>query len=296
MVSRGRSSRELFLSGKGRGRCSTSPYHTSKESSVTPIGSKAGRTRGAPKNIRALDIANLMTKAGWEWRRGHGDHIVISKQGQRNIILAEPLSMATWKEVERTVGVEIEALTTKMTKRGRGVHLPAEELRKRFDLALGLHRAGFQPSYVLKWSRLQQFRDVDRNFSPATIEALGVEEAMRKYALKEVAPVTTRAATPKELRSLTPTELREFIDTHPPEDMPVAGAREEVAAPVLVAERDDVYVSLLQEMQHDVHELVVGRAERAAAYAERLRLTYRRLADVHTELGELLKELADFGR
>ena len=243
------------------------------------IGAKLSGKRGMRKDVRALDIANLLTKAGWQWRRGHGDHIVVYKDGERNIPLADPISMAQWKDIERTVGVEIENLITKQVK-GRAIG--EAEWRKRFTVALDLHRAGFGRMFTLRHAGLMAIYNKDHRLTPEIIEAEGAERAVERFI-----------------------DLTAHRGARPRSAPPVAAAAPVVAAieiPAVIEQQpvDDVtaIVELLQEMRADTRQLVLGRAERAIAYAERLRLLKRRLealrSSIVERLDEVLGALAEF--
>jgi hypothetical protein len=241
--------------------------------------SNASRTR---HDMRAADIVRLLARAGWEAEAGKGSHVVLRRAGDAPIPLSDPVSDGAWKQVERAVGMQIETLVHKR----KGSTVSPNEWRTRIELAGEMHRAGFPMEFTLRhtgtWSLY-----FTQKFKPAMVQALGVDGVISKYGLNVQKTFGRRAADP--VRAPGP-----VVQKVPPR-----------AAGVAVAERstDDVagLLAVMSELRDETHALANGRADRAGAYAEKLRYVRRELEIVHRSLSaavtgaeSLLEQLAEF--
>ena len=240
------------------------------------------RTRGARSNIKAVELAKLLGKAGWTWRHGHGSHLVVSKPGERNITLADPISKNQWMNAQKALQTHLGAL---LGSRPRGRHGRRINWEERFQRALEVHRVGFGLSWTLTQTGLASIRKAHPEFTPELIEALGVEEAVRLYAptYEVYKPSAPKVEVRTEAPQLVPMGVRsEAPIEHPIEHLDDMGA----------------LLSIMGELKQDVRELITGRAERASAYAERLLRLRRHLEamrkDTVTHLDEMLEDLREF--
>ena len=221
---------------------------------------KAQRTRQQPGDIKAADIARLLEQAGWKASQ-RGSHVTLRKHDEDVITLADPISRNVWAQLERRIGASITSLLTH--KRGSAGTSPGE-WRRRIQLAGDLHAAGFPSTFIGKYAVTKTLS----GFQPSMVQALGVDGVLGRF-LKGGKPY--KAASEPLVIAETPP-----IEAPTPKQTAVAVAeREEPAEEV---DTINTMLSIISELQADVHSLVTGRAERATAYAERLRRV-RRLAE-----------------
>lgn len=218
------------------------------------------------KGIKAADIINVLGLAGWEARPGHGDHTVLSKQGQQQIVLADTITMAQWKNIERSVGVQIETLLRK--KRGRGVE--EEEMRKRLSLAKILAGAGFPLTFVARHSGITT--SALHGFSLGSLKKMPVEDIMRVHYVGKGGEVAAEEEVPE-----------------PAEEAQV------LAMPTLPAPPHDDLSAILELLQDVVQEVRGLKTQRSDANHAFLR-AFRRASDMQRGIREdfekLLNEMA----
>lgn len=224
-------------------------------------------SRGTAGNIRVQDIVNLLSRAGWTMRQGHGDHVVLEKSGHRNIVLAEPMSKNQWTSVERVLGVQIESLFTKVRAKSKGV--TAHEYRIRLQLALDLQKMGFPEAWTTKHAGLQALRNAyPVSFRPALLETLGVAGVLEKYVVHPL-PREEQVVRPKRVA------LEHSLSIEPDRTVPVFGddRMRPFAMPYIPKEivsastQDDTLSTILSLLT----EVAAGRSESEAVARERMR-------------------------
>lgn len=239
--------------------------------------------------IAAEDIAKLLGKAGWEWRRAQGDHIVIAKPGFDLITLSQRVSMLQFKNVERVLGVQLESLLTKQYKRGRGVFLPEAEVRKRLGLAHTMWKSGFPTSFIWRHAGVKgggTFAD----FNPALFDTLGFEGVVRKY-LRQREEVIERnqPGQPEPAPTARPLDIIEEVRREVPEVR-----QQVVAAPAEVVPPTHDYDALLDLVQGtlvDMRQVVEARGKRAEVVASALRRVVNLRHHLEVEMEKLQAEV-----
>lgn len=239
--------------------------------------------------IAAEDVAKLLGRAGWEWRRAQGDHLVITKPGFDRITLSERLSMLQFKNVERVLGMQLETLLTKQYKRGRGMYLPEDEVRKRLGLAHTMWRSGFPAGFISKHCGISG--GIFADFRIKMFENLSFEEVVRHFMRKRGGPSVGILQVVKE-------EVPEVVSAveQPEVELPPQGEAE--AAPdEAVPDDHDALLDLVQGALMDMRQLVAGRKKRsevaAAALAGVVHLRYLLEAELQAlqdKVEELLAE------
>lgn len=240
------------------------------------------RPRG-DMGVRPEQIAQVLSKAGWEARRGHGDHIVLSKPGHRQIVLAQRVTMAQWKNIEQSVGLQVESLLNK-TLRGKGKGMTEDELKKRIGLAHSMWKAGLPSSFILKHTGTVNARLLP-NFTPKVFAQRGMDEVLQQY-------LPNLRQHSDEVESHIPPALRqraEEVERAEP-TAPPSVVSEEVAQP---QPSDDLtaILELLNEQAVNVRQIVEGRQQQSKAFLAAIRRTVELRKHLDGELEALLGEL-----
>lgn len=217
-------------------------------------------SRGA-MGVRTASIVSVLEKAGWEARKGRGDHTVLSKPGQRQIVLADRITMAQWKNIERSVGVQVETLLNR-SYRGKG--LTEAELAKRLDIAHGLWKAGLSASYVTSHAGLVNYKTLP-GFTPKLFDTLGVEGVLQQYA-----PNLKHNAAPQPVQ---PIEVAQ----------PIAAPAENPAI--------DTILDLMQGVVLDVRQIIGQRQLRNRNFLSAVRRLVTLRQHIDQECEALLNEM-----
>ena len=224
------------------------------------------KTSRGDTGLRTSDIVKVLEQAGWSARQGRGDHVVLSKNGQRNIVLAQRISMAQWKNIEQSVGIEVETLLNKRLK-GRGKGLTPEELTKRFTLAYGLHKAGLPVNYVVRHTGLINPGTLP-GFTPKLFDTVGLEGVIQQYV------------KPREIVAEAVPEVEAAVEA------------EIVQAEIVAADSAvDTILDLMTEVVTDVRQIIGQRQRRNRNFLNAIRRLSALRQHIDDECEALLNEM-----
>ena len=210
------------------------------------------KLRSAATNIKAIDVARMLGRAGYEWRRD-GHHITATKPGATTIRFGEPLDMNQWRAVESAVGVAMESL---LTKQKRGQPGDESEWRKRLLLTRDLFNMGMRADLAAKHGGT--FQLYSNGFRPNMVDALGLDECLKYRHARAVELTAAPTVTPVE----TPAA---------PTHVAVASKSDDVGA----------LLSMMSEIQTDIRVLSVS-----AHLAKQSQSVYDGLTALRTHLRE----------